>query len=335
MKEYRQTIFDLLKENPIITAPMAGITDRAYREILHDMGAGICFCEMVSDKGLNYGDKKTKALLDIENEAKWVGAQLCGSEPDSMAKAARIIEKIGQINGNLAIIDINMGCPVKKVVSNGEGSKLMTNPKVAVEIVRQVKAAVDLPVTAKMRLGWDDENKNVLTLAYDLQKAGVDAITIHGRTRQQFYTGKADWSLIKEAKKNLDVPVIGNGDIFFGRDAVAKLQESGCDGVMLGRGMIGNPWLVRDAVGAVKGLKALPEPDIEQKIQMAIKHLQREVQLCGEYIGVRSMRSHLPWYIKGQRGAAAIRNKINQLNNVEEISALLLKYAEDLKKGKI
>jgi tRNA-dihydrouridine synthase B len=334
-KEQGHLMREKLKENPVITAPMAGITDRAYREILQEMGAGICFCEMVSDKGLNYGDKKTNALLNIHGEDSWVGAQLCGSEPESMAKAAQIIEKMGRDSGNLAVIDINMGCPVKKVVSNGEGSRLMQTPEIAVEIIRQVRSAVSLPVTAKMRLGWDDGQKNVLELASRLQEAGADAITIHGRTRQQFYSGKADWTLINEAKKNLDIPVIGNGDIFSAADALKRLQESKCDGIMLGRGMVGNPWLVRDVVRAVKKLPPLPAPDIEERIAMAIRHLYRETEICGEYTGVRSMRSHLPWYIKGQRGAAAMRNRINQLDRAEAIEELLLQYAADIKNGAV
>lgn len=330
-----ETIAVMLKENPVVTAPMAGITDRAYREILHGMRAGLCFCEMVSDKGLNYGDKKTNALFNINGEEPWVGAQLCGSEPESMARAAVIIEKKGKEAGNLAVIDINMGCPVKKVVSNGEGSRLMQTPDIAVEIIKQVKAAVALPVTAKMRLGWDDDSKNVLRLAAALEEAGVDAVTIHGRTRQQFYSGTADWTLIAEAKRLLSVPVIGNGDIFDGETAVEKMAASGCDGIMLGRGMIGNPWLVRDAVRAVRGLGPLPPPDITEKIAMAVRHLKRAAEVYGEYIGVRSMRSHLPWYIKGQRGAAAMRNQINQLEKVSEIEALLWQYADDLKNGRI
>ena len=335
MGNQSEKIANFLKGNPVVTAPMAGITDRAYREILHDMGAGLCFCEMVSDKGLNYGDKKTDALLNIAGEKLWVGAQLCGSEPESMARAAKIIERKGQIDGNLAVIDINMGCPVKKVVTNGEGSRLMQTPDIAVEIVKQVKAAVSLPVTAKMRLGWDDSSRNVLDLAVMLEAVGVDAVTIHGRTRQQFYSGTADWSLIAEAKRILTIPVIGNGDIFDGKTAVDKMAESGCDGIMLGRGMIGNPWLVLDTVRALQGLESLPAPNIEERIAMAVFHLHREVELCGEYIGIRSMRSHLPWYIKGLRGAAAMRNQINQTDKTEEIEKLLWQYADDIKHGRI
>lgn len=335
MKKQGQFMRELLKENPIITAPMAGITDRAYREILHEMGAAICFCEMVSDKALTYGDKKTISLLNFIGEAPLVGVQLVGSEPDVMAKAAVILEKMAEKSGNVPLIDINMGCPVRKVVNNGEGSSLMKNPHLAVEIIKQVTQAVELPVTAKMRLGWNCESKNVLDFAERLQEAGCDAVTVHGRTREQFYSGTADWSLIATVKEKLDIPVIGNGDIFSGENAEYRLKSSGCNGVMLGRGMIGNPWLVRDAVAAVQGKSVPAKPSIGEKTAMAIRHLKRTVEISGEYIGVRSMRSHLPWYIKGLRGSAAMRNEINKLTDVESICGLLLSFAEEIEKYEI
>lgn len=333
MRKQGQFMRELLRENPVLTAPMAGITDRAYREILHEMGVALCFAEMVSDKALCYKDKKTCSLLNFEGEQPSVGAQLVGSEPKVMAEAAVIIERIAEESGNVSVIDINMGCPVRKIVSNGEGSKLMTTTDVAVEIMRQVIAAVDLPVTAKLRLGWDSEHKNVLELAQRLEEAGAEAITIHGRTREEFYSGTADWTLIAEAKKILDIPVIGNGDIFSPEIAVERLQESGCDGIMLGRGMIGNPWLVQRVRQAVRGEEVFPEPSIKEKIEMAIRHLRRSAEIFGEYTAVRSMRSHLPWYIKGQRGAAAMRNNINRLEKVEDICRLLRAYAEERTAG--
>ena len=334
MKKQGQFMRELLLNNPVLTAPMAGITDRAYREILHEMGAAMCFCEMVSDKALTYGDKKTVSLLNFEGEEPLVGVQLCGSEPPVMAEAAAIIEKMAEKSGNMPVIDINMGCPVRKVVGNGEGSKLMTTPDLAVEIMRQVNSAVDLPVTAKLRLGWDSNNQNVVELAERLQEAGCEAITVHGRTREQFYSGVADWTLIVETKKRLDIPVIGNGDIFSGETAAQRLEESQCNGIMLGRGMVGNPWLVRDAVMAVKGEPIPQAPTIDERIAMAVRHLRRSAEVSGEYIGVRSMRSHLPWYIKGLRGAAAMRNQINQQEEVESICDLLWQYAEAVKSGK-
>lgn len=334
MKKQGQFMRELLLNNPVLTAPMAGITDRAYREILHEMGAAMCFCEMVSDKALTYGDKKTVSLLNFEGEEPLVGVQLCGSEPPVMAEAAAIIEKMAEKSGNMPVIDINMGCPVRKVVGNGEGSKLMTTPDLAVEIMRQVNSAVDLPVTAKLRLGWDSNNQNVVELAERLQDAGCEAITVHGRTREQFYSGVADWTLIVETKKRLDIPVIGNGDIFSGETAAQRLEESQCNGIMLGRGMVGNPWLVRDAVMAVKGEPIPQAPTIDERIAMAVRHLRRSAEVSGEYIGVRSMRSHLPWYIKGLRGAAAMRNQINQQEEVEVICDLLWQYAEAVKSGK-
>lgn len=328
MRKQGQFMRELLTDNPVLTAPMAGITDRAYREILHEMGAAMCFAEMVSDKALCYQDKKTCSLLNFDGEQPLIGAQLCGSEPKVMAEAAAIIEKIAAKTGNVGVIDINMGCPVRKIVSNGEGSRLMTTPELAVEIAQRVIAAVDLPVTAKLRLGWDSNRQNVLDLAERLQEAGVDAITIHGRTREQFYSGTADWTLIAEAKRRLDIPVIGNGDIFSPETAVERLRESNCDGIMIGRGMIGNPWLVKRIVQAVRGEPITPEPDIRQKVDMAIRHLRRAVEISGEYTAVRNMRTHLPWYIKGQRGAAAMRNCLNQQEKAEDICVLLAEFAE-------
>ena len=316
--------------NPIITAPMAGITDRAYREILHQMGAGLVFTEMLSDKALTYGDKKTIALLHVEGEVPPIGVQLCGSEPEVMAAAAQIIEDKAKATGNIKLIDINMGCPVNKIVKNGEGSRLMQRPEIAERIVQQVVQAVSLPITVKMRLGWNEEQKNVVEFARRMEAAGAQAITIHGRTREQFYTGTADWTLIGTAKEQCNIPIIGNGDITTAPAALEQMQKYHCDGVMIGRGMLGNPWLIRDAVSLWQTGRLSPAPTMTEIIQQAIQHLQRQVELCGEYIAVRQMRSHLPWYIKGWRNAAAMRHQINQETSAAVITEMLLQYGEQL-----
>jgi nifR3 family TIM-barrel protein len=319
-------IVDILAENPVVTAPMAGVTDRAFREILHDMGAGLVYTEMVSDMGLCYGNEKTFEILSIEGEAAPVVIQLCGSSPEYMGKAARIIEELGERCGNLVMLDINMGCPAPKIVKNGEGSRLMTNPELAERIVDAVASAVRLPVSVKMRLGWDDESKNVLDVARRVVQAGAQAVTIHGRTRQQFYAGSADWSLIAEAAAELPVPVIGNGDITSVEVAARRKCETGCAGLMVGRGMLGNPWLIRDLVRHFTGQSALPKPSREEILQMALRHLYRQVELNGEYQGVRQMRTHLPFYIKGIPGAAAMRNRLNRLERGVEVEAELTRF---------
>ena len=314
-------------DNPILAAPLAGLTDRAWRDILHRMGVGLCYTEMVSDKGLVYQDKKTASILDIEGEAAPVGVQLCGSDPATMAAAAVIIEEKAKSCANVAVLDINMGCPVRKIVSNGEGSSLMQRPEQAVELMRQVVAAVKLPVSAKLRLGWDDEHKNVVELAKALAAVGCQAVTIHGRTKTQMYSGQADWSLISAAAAVLPIPVFGNGDITSAQSACERLATSGCAAVMIGRGMLGNPWLIRDAVSMCKGEPKAAAPDLSEIVETAIWHLRREVELSGEYAGIRKMRSHLPWYVRGQRGAAALRGRINQMEKLTEIEFELRKFA--------
>lgn len=320
---------ELLAANPVVTAPMAGLTDRAWRELVHDMGAGLVYTEMVSDMALCYGNRKTFGLLNIAGEAAPVAVQLCGSDPEPMAKAARIIAELAEECGNVALLDINMGCPAPKIVKNGEGSRLMTQPELAERIVDAVASAVSLPVSVKMRLGWDDDSKNVLDMASRMVDAGAQMITIHGRTRQQFYAGVADWSLIAEAAEMLrkkGVPVVGNGDITSVETAAARMQESGCAGVMIGRGMLGNPWLIRDCVRHFRGLDAMPAPDGEEILAMALTHLWRQVELSGEYMAVRMMRAHLPFYIRGIRGSAAVRGRLNRLDTAAEVERELTEF---------
>lgn len=319
-------IKQILAENPVVAAPMAGITDRAWREIAREMGAGLIYTEMLSDMALCYGSRKTLEMLNAEGEGWPLVIQLCGASPEYMGKAAAMIEELTAEWGNVAAIDINMGCPAPKIVKNGEGSRLMTDLALAERIVDSVATAVRLPVTVKLRLGWDDDSKNVLEAARRVVNAGAQAVAVHGRTRQQFYAGVADWELIAEVAAQMaawDVPVIGNGDIDSVKVGLRRLAESGCAGIMIGRGMLGNPWLLRDLACACRGDEVPPAPSRAEICEMALRHLYRQVELRDEYTAVRLMRTHLPFYVKGIPGAAALRGRINQLNSAAEVEEAL------------
>lgn len=322
-------IKQILAENPIVSAPMAGITDRAWREIIRRAGAGLIYTEMLSDMALCYGSKKTLDMLNAEGEIDPIVIQLCGSSPEYMAKAAAMIEGLTADWGNVAAIDINMGCPAPKIVKNGEGSRLMCEPELAERIVDSVVQAVKLPVTVKLRLGWDDESRNVTDMARRVVNSGAQAVAVHGRTRQQFYSGEADWDAIAEVAAVLaeyGVPVIGNGDIASVEVGLRRLRESGCAGIMIGRGMLGNPWLVRDLVRAYRGEPPLGAPTHTEICDMAVGHLRRQVEFRDEYTAVRLMRTHLPFYIKGIPGAAALRGRINRLNTADEVESALREF---------
>lgn len=318
-------IRDLETENNIFTAPMAGVTDLAYRGILKRMGAGLMFTEMVSAKALCYHDKKTAELMELTEAEAPVGVQIFGSDPQIMAQGARIIEE----STHAACIDINMGCPVPKVVGNGEGSALLKTPLLAGQIVEAVASAVRLPVTAKMRIGWDETHINAVEFAKILAQSGACAITVHGRTREQYYSGKADWEQIRAVKEAVAVPVVGNGDIFSARDAEDMLRITGCDAVMLGRGIMGNPWLVRGCVCLLQSGVAIPPPSFDERLQMALTHTKELVRTKGEYRGIREARAHLTWYAKGQRGAAKVKEHLTRACSVEEVAEILAVWREE------
>lgn len=321
-----------LRAMPVAAAPMAGYTDRAFREILRDMGAGLIYTEMVSDMALCYGSQKTFAMLDIAGERGPLVIQLCGSEPEYMARGARIIEDwVERQQAQVVMLDINMGCPAPKIVKNGEGCRLMQRPEQAARVVAAVAGAVRLPVSVKLRLGWDQEHQNVLEVARLAAAAGARLVAIHGRTREQFYAGEADWHLIGEAAARLSVPVLGNGDIDSVAGAKERLAETGCAGVMIGRGLLGNPWLMRDLAREFGGLAPLGRPGPGEILAVALRHLWRQVEICGEYMGVRQMRSHLPLYIKGIPGAAAMRGRLNGLSTLTEVENALVEFLSEVR----
>lgn len=305
-------------KNNIFVAPMAGITDTAFRTICSEMGAGLLFTEMISAKGLYYNDKKTKELMNIEDKNRPMGIQLFGSEPDIFVE---VIEKHINNNERIDLIDLNLGCPAPKIVKNGDGSALMKKPDLIGEIIYKIKRVAYKPVTAKIRAGWDEESINAVKVAKIIQEAGADAVAVHGRHRQQFYSGKADWNVIKEVKESLSIPVIGNGDIFTVEDAKAIEKLTGCDGVMLARGILGNPWLIKSLANIYNNEEI--EATSKEKLHMILRHFELIEKYKGRRRAILEMRKHTGWYIKGMENAAKIRDRINKVKEKKEFEKIL------------
>lgn len=310
-------------ENRVLLAPMAGITDLTFRTICKEFGAALVCTEMISAKGLYYGDNKTQQLMKINNTNRPVSLQLFGSEPNIIEDVVK--NKINYRN-DIDIIDINMGCPAPKIVKNGDGSSLMNDPKLAGEIVKAVKNVSRKPITVKIRKGWNDENVNAVEIARIIEKNGADAVAVHGRTRMQFYSGKVDLDIIKKVKEKVSIPVIGSGDVFSPEDAKHMLEYTKCDGIMIARGALGNPWIISRTINYIEDNKIEQEPKPIEKIQMLKKHIKMLTEETNEKKAVLEMRKHAGWYIKGLRNSADIRNKINKINKIEELFFLLDDY---------
>lgn len=305
-------------EDPYILAPMAGVTDLPFRLLCKEQGAGLLCMEMISAKALQYKNKNTKALLAIHPEEYPVSLQLFGSDPDIVSEMAKGIEELP-----FQILDINMGCPVPKVVKNGEGSALMKNPKLAYQIVSKTVKAIRKPVTVKIRKGFDDMHVNAAEIAKIVEEAGGAAVAVHGRTREQYYSGKADWEVIRQVKEAVSIPVIGNGDVVSGETALAMMKQTGCDGVMIGRAAQGNPWIFRELAEYGKTGVHPERPAKEMRKNAMLRHARLQIEFKGEYLGIREMRKHVAWYTKGMEGSAKLREAINRVESYDELEELL------------
>lgn len=306
-------------KNNIILAPMAGLTDLPFRMICEKYEPGLVVTEMVSSKAIQYNDEKTKKLLNVEGEKRPISVQIFGSDIKAMSYAAKYVSKIADI------VDINMGCPAPKVVKNGDGSKLLLDLKKVEEITKVVVESSEKPVTVKIRKGWDSNNIVAIDAAQAIERAGAKAITVHGRTRAEFYTGKADWNIIKKVKESVNIPVIGNGDIKTVEDAKRMFEEIGCDGIMIARGTLGNPWIFEQIRTYLETGK-VREIDNKEKLDIILEHIDLEIKEKGEYTGIREMRKHICYYLKGMDQASSIRDRINHLETENEVKQALEEY---------
>ncbi|MCR4797230.1 MAG: tRNA dihydrouridine synthase DusB [Lachnospiraceae bacterium] len=310
-------IGDVELPNNLILAPMAGVTDLPFRMLCKEQGAGLLCMEMVSAKALQYKNKNTYALLEVKEEERPVSLQLFGSDPDCISAMAHEIE-----DRNFDILDINMGCPVPKVVNNGDGSALMKNPVLAGEIIEKTVKAIRKPVTVKIRKGFDDAHVNAVEMAHVAQESGAAAITVHGRTREQYYSGKADWDIIARVKEAVSIPVIGNGDILDAKDVIEMEKQTGCDGFMIGRGAQGNPWIFHQILHYFETGEIIGKPPMEEMVELMLRHARMQVELKGENTGIREMRKHAAWYTAGYKNSSKLRGRINEVNDYASLEEL-------------
>lgn len=310
-------------ESNILLAPMAGVTDKAFRMIVKPFGPALMYTEMVSGKGLFYKSKKTADLLTADESEKPVAVQIFGHDADIMAEIANSALEYGA-----AVIDINMGCPAPKIVNNGDGCALMKSPETAAKVISAVCRAVDVPVTVKFRAGWDDKSINAVEFAKIAEQSGASAVTVHGRTREQFYSGTADLDIIRAVKAAVKIPVIGNGDIIDGGSAAHMLEYTGCDGIMVGRAAEGNPWIFKEILAHLKDGTVLSPPDLDERREVALKHLGLLVEFKGEHRGVLEGRKHMAWYFKGVSGGAVLRTALNKAQKYDEMCGLINEFCD-------
>ena len=311
-------IGNLNLDNRVFLSPMAGVTDLPFRLICKEQDCGMLYTEMVNAKALCYDDQNTKKMLKIEEEEHPVAIQIFGSDPEYMGGAAKILNSYPN-----EILDINMGCPAPKVVKNGDGSALLKNPELAAKVLKAVVGNSEKPVTLKIRKGWDDTCINAVEIAKIAEDCGISAIAIHGRTREQYYSGKADWDIIRQVKENVSIPVIGNGDVFEVEDAINMLNQTNCDAIMIGRGAQGNPWIFKRTIHYLKTGELLPEPTAAERAETALRHARMLIEYKGEYTGMREMRKHVAWYTAGMPHSAAVRREVNEVETYEQLERLV------------
>jgi len=322
----KHDVFSTAK-NDIFLAPMAGVTDAAFRRICKRFGAGLTYTEMVSAKGLFYHGRRTRQLLDIHPEEGRAGVQIFGSVPDITADITKRL--CDELADKIALIDINMGCPAPKIVNNGEGAALMKTPALAAKVIQSVKKASRVPVTVKFRKGYDENHVNAVAFARMAEDAGADAVCVHGRTRDQYYSGKADLDIIRDVKRAVKIPVIGNGDVFSGKDAKDMLETTGCDAVMVARGAMGNPFIFREILHYLDTAETLPPPSPKERFETLLLQAEWAVAEKGERIAIKELRKHAAWYVKGMKNAAQLRRKAVKVNTREEIYRLFEKHLDD------
>ncbi|MEV2285483.1 tRNA dihydrouridine synthase DusB [Paenibacillus larvae] len=319
-------IGNVVAPNNVVLAPMAGVCNPAFRLIAKEFGCGLVCAEMVSDKAIVHGNSRTMEMLYVDEREKPLSLQIFGGDKETLVAAAKYVD----LNTNADIIDINMGCPVPKVTKCDAGARWLLDPQKIEEMVSAVVEVVSKPVTVKMRMGWDSEHIYAVRNAQAVERAGGSAVSLHGRTREQLYTGTANWDIIREVKQSISIPLIGNGDVVTPEDAKRMLEETGCDGVMIGRGALGNPWMLYRTVHYLTEGELLPEPGVGEKMRIAILHMDRLVKLKGEKVAVKEMRKHLAWYLKGLKGSARVKDQVMEKTTRDEMVRILTDFANQV-----